>query len=365
MVRQDADTDRDELVVALVAAPGLPAELCERVAGSVSDELAERYPSVRWRLSCLTDRLVAPPADVTDVVDALRTRLLDADWDLAVSITDLPLRLRRRALTELASRTHQVGVVSVPGLGAIRLDHRLRDALLRQVARLVGDRRTDFGEKATGRTRRALAALAGDVDPRVGEGDVAFTRRLLGSHAGLIAGMVRANRPWRFAVGLYRALIAALAAVVFVLVTPEIWALTASLGGVRLAVFAVGANAAIVVTIIAAHGLWERNADPEVREQVTLFNVATGATVAIGIAVLFAALFAITLALSTVLVPPSVFARATGHPVELADYARLALFTSALATVGGALGAGLESAHAVRQAAYGYIAPDDEPDDHA
>jgi len=43
-----------------------------------------------------------------------------------------------------------------------------------------------------------------------------------------------------------------------------------------------------------------------------------------------------------------------GHPVDFGDYARLAWFVSSLATVGGALGAGLESDIAVREAAYRY-----------
>ncbi len=44
--------------------------------------------------------------------------------------------------------------------------------------------------------------------------------------------------------------------------------------------------------------------------------------------------------------------REIGQPVGIGDYAVLAWFVASLATIGGALGAGLESDAAVREAAY-------------
>ena len=43
-----------------------------------------------------------------------------------------------------------------------------------------------------------------------------------------------------------------------------------------------------------------------------------------------------------------------GHAVRVGDYLKLALLAAALATLGGALGAGLESDETVRAAAYTY-----------
>ncbi len=74
-----------------------------------------------------------------------------------------------------------------------------------------------------------------------------------------------------------------------------------------------------------------------------LFNVATTATVVIGVAALYAALFALAGVAAACLMVPRGFSDALGHPVAVSDYAELAWLTCSLATLGGALGAGLET----------------------
>jgi len=153
---------------------------------------------------------------------------------------------------------------------------------------------------------------------------------------------------------LSRALTAAAAAGVFALVTPDIWSLASALGWQRLTVVSVCSVVAIGVTLIVGARLWERVADPRTRQQVVLFNIATTATVVIGVAVFYAALFVLSLLAGLLLVVPIRLAEAISHPVTFGDYVEVAWLTSSLATVGGALGAGLESDEAVRRAAYTY-----------
>jgi hypothetical protein len=166
--------------------------------------------------------------------------------------------------------------------------------------------------------------------------------------------MVRANRPWQLAVRLSRALIAAGAVGIFALVTSDIWRLADAFGWLRLTAVAVGSVVAIGATLIIGAELWERAAEPRVRQQVLLFNVATTATIVIGVAALYAALFVLALLAGLLLIVPRLLTEAVGHPVAFGDYVEVAWLTSSLATVGGALGAGLESDEAVRRAAYTY-----------
>jgi hypothetical protein len=197
-----------------------------------------------------------------------------------------------------------------------------------------------------------LRELASDVDEQ--SRSVRFTTRVLTGHLRLLAGMIRANRPWQLAAGLSRALTAAGAAGVLALVTSDVWRLANALGWWQLTAVTAGSVGAIGATLIVGAGLWERVGRSRMRQQVLLFNIATTATVVTGVVVLYAALFVLALLAALLLIAPTLLVNALGHPVAFSDYVAIAWLTSSLATVGGALGAGLETDEAVRRAAYTY-----------
>jgi hypothetical protein len=94
---------------------------------------------VEWQTELAVDRLVAPPAQTTELIEAVRRKLLDEHWDLGVVVTDLPLRVGRRPISRQVSPTHGIAVVSLPALGALHLAPRLRRTLRELVGDLVGD----------------------------------------------------------------------------------------------------------------------------------------------------------------------------------------------------------------------------------
>jgi hypothetical protein len=151
-----------------------------------------------------------------------------------------------------------------------------------------------------------------------------------------------------------RALAVAFAAGVFALVTSDIWRLAHYLGPLRLTVICLGSVAGIAVTIVVTTGLWERSPHPAAREQVALFNVVTAATVGIGVAALYLALFIAMLAAALLLVPENLLSLVLGHRAGVADQVSLAWLATSIATLGGALGAVLETRETVREAAYTY-----------
>jgi hypothetical protein len=338
----------------LIVTPALDETAAAQLARDLAAVLERRYPGVRWRVDHVRDELVEPPVKLTELVDAARARTLAADWDLAVCVTDVPLRLGRRPLVSHSSPTHGVALVSLPALGVVQRDRRLVDACAEAVSLLLSDaavvRERPDGGAGRLRVARRLVELANEVDEEL-EG-AAFVARVLTGNVRLLLGMIRANRPWRLAGRLTRALVGALATASYALVASDVWRIAGNLAVLRLAGLAVLAIATAVVVLIAVHDLWERTTDRRVREQVVLFNLVTLITVTFGIVSLYASVFVLSLAGAALLIDSHLLGEALGRGAQTSDYLRLAWLASSLATVGGALGGAVESDDAVREAAY-------------
>ncbi len=337
--------------------PALDEDAARSLADGVKRELARRYPGVDWQITTDRDLLVSPPARLADVFDAARTRLLDRNWDLAVHVTELPLRISHRPLVAQTSRTHGVAIVSLPALGLKQSSRRLVQTIADAVAMFVGDD-TDPGgpgrRSDAGRIQRRWVELTSEVDAADALADAALLRRVVTGNVPLLIGMVRANHPWRLATGLSRTLVAAVGVGAFAIVTSDIWRIAAQISVVKLTLTCLATVLMSVGTLIAVHGLWERARDRSLREQAIMFNLVTLITVGFGIVVLYTALCLLGLAGAWLLISPSLLSQQIGHASGFGDYLRLALLAGALATIGGALGAALESDATVREAAYGY-----------
>jgi uncharacterized membrane protein len=214
--------------------------------------------------------------------------------------------------------------------------------------------------------RRRLRELAFPVGRAYVQDDrtVRFVTAAGRGNLRLLAGMVRANRPWRLVVDLSRTIVAALGTSAFALASPGVWLLAGGMGWARQLVLFLGSVVATCVTLIIIHRLWEREPSPsrEARERVVLFNLTTALTIAIGVLTLFVALLVINTASATVLIAPGVLEEQLHRDIGPDGYLQLAWLVSALATVGGALGAAVESDVVVREAAYGYR-PDERTED--
>lgn len=349
----------------LIVSPAIDQVAADELATDLGVALGERYPEVEWEPEVLTDPLAEPPVHLTELVSATRRLLLDADWDLAVAITELPLRLAHRTLLSHASRTHGVALVSLPALGVLRRRRRLYEVAAEAVGTLLGDPERGRAARTAGGglgVQRRLAELAGDVEDD--DGGVAYVARVLGGNLRLLVGMVGANHPWRLVGRLWRVMLAAVAAVAFVMIQIEVWKIAGTLSPLKLTIVGLVSIGAAAVTLIAGHGLWERAPAPRVREQVTLFNLATTATVVFGVTALYLSVFLVSLLGAVLLIDSSLFSEALGRHTGAWDYVRLAWLSSALGTIGGALGATLETDEAVKEAAYAHR-PDDARESRA
>jgi hypothetical protein len=344
--------------IGIVATQGIAEEMLEDLGAGLLEDLSRGFPAVDWQVMTLVDTDVSPPAELSDLLGRGREHLLERQCHLVVLITDLPLKVGRHPVLSHASRAHGVAVVSLPAHGVISLKSKTRRSMANAVSTLMGatvlpDPDKNSSARRAGRRRRAdarIRELGTPVSPH--PSSVVFLARVILGNLHLLAGMIRANQPWRLTLHLTRSLTAAAATVAAALVTFDIWQIADQMGPAHLVLATVGSIVAIAATLIIGAGLWERSPYPRARQQVMLFNTATTATVLLGVFALYVILFLLSGVGVWLLVPSGLLSNVLQHHANFVDKAQVAWLGGSLATVAGALGAGLESDDAVRRAAY-------------
>jgi hypothetical protein len=369
---QAVESPREQpIVIGLLAAPGISATFGEQLRTQLPHTLHDRFPKAEWKLDTQVEPLAGPPGTDIDLVQLARRRMLDRGWNMAVVLTDLPIHVGRRPVTAHISVTLGVGVISVPALGPIATETLVRQTVLRVIEGLSAE--SARGRKKVTSEIWRQPGLPGRLQSFTHpmgrmvvhqEDTVQFLTDTAGGNLRLVIGMVRANRPWHLIAGLSRALVAALGAAAFTLTSPGVWRIANGLTWPRLFILSLGSIAGTCVLLITVHDLLEPlPPQPAARQRITLFNAATTLTIALGVITHYVALFVLALVTGLALIVPPVYGREIGHAVNLSDYVRLAWLVTTLGTVGGALGAAVESDRAVREAAYGYRPEERRPTD--
>ncbi|MDR6176507.1 hypothetical protein QE364_001219 [Nocardioides zeae] len=315
----------EPLRVGLVADPAYPTQVARRL-----DDLqpADREGGPAWDVELLSEPFTSASESPEDALDRLADLAGERRWEVVVGVTELPLRDDDgHYLLAEADRRRGVGVLSLPALGGVRPQARARTALLDLITDLT------------------------DPDPSA-EARVPLPPR--GGRARLLRGMVIANRPWRLVPGLSSALVAALTTGAIATINSTVWLLADSLHPWRLVVATVAAIALVVGWLIIDAHLWDRPEDDsrEARERSRLYNTSTVLTLTAGAVVCYVVLYLVNLVWAFFVLDPAVMGGFLRISISHADFFLLAWFVASAATVGGALGSGLESEEAVRAAAY-------------
>ncbi|CAM5240078.1 hypothetical protein SALBM311S_12402 [Streptomyces alboniger] len=347
-------------VVALLADPDAPTEIAQRMARTLPARLAEKFgQGRRFEVEVVSEPFTSGTEDPPTLMRRIMDRGSAENWDIVVALTDLPLHSHGRKLVVNLSHEHGLVLLSLPSLGGLRLQKRTRWAVEEAVLGLAGPQAT--GAEAPARSQPLRGPFTGRLTPvhqsPVGEEEIADLRYVVSGARGylrVLGGMVRANRPWRLVPGLSKALAAALATGAVATVNSTVWSLAAALSTPRLVIAMVGSVAIMIGWLIVDAQLWHRKAEDsrEARLTARLYNASTVVTVGIGVLVCYAGLMVINLVWALFILNGRVFASITQTPLHATEYWALSWFVASVATVGGALGSGLESDEAIRAAAY-------------
>ena len=324
----------------LIADPGAPAALADDLAEPLHDALERTAcPKSDWHVSVeVQPYLLDEQAGIATVIDWVDPA--GHDEDVVVYLTDLPRRDGTRPVIADISPEDRFGLISMASIGGLFVGRRVQ-AVIESIVSEVEEHAAEHLSDVAKLTRTEHRGHVRYAAPQ------AFAR------LRLLSGMVYANRPWRLAAGMSRVMMATFASGAVSLAYPTIWQLSATMGPGRLSVTTVLATAAMVAWLVINHRLWERPDTPSQRQRAALYNTSTVITLTIGVVVLHATSFVLLLLTALWTLPPQMLGQNLGHPVGVADYLRLAWLVAAVATLGGALGSGLEDDQVVREAAYG------------
>ncbi|MDT5314954.1 MAG: hypothetical protein QOE74_3974 [Mycobacterium sp.] len=326
--------------ILLLADPGAPAVIAKRLSHSLPKALTNGAAADdKWDVSVRRHAYpIDEHAEVAEVVGTLDPG--GETEDIVIYLTDLPRRHGTTPVIADISVPDRFGVISIPGVGGVFIDRRVRT-----MAQIIVAEVTSQSGKHNPSVRRLTRTQDDDV--------VRYLAPSALSRLRLLAGMVYANRPWRLAAGLSKVMMAAFATGAVSLAYPTSWQLSDTMGPWRLSAATILASAALIAWLIVEHDLWERPQSAGERDLVVLYNASTVVTLTIGVIIFHAGLFLLLLLTAWWTLPPQMVAQNIGHPLVLSSLLLMAWFVAAVATLGGALGSGMEDDEAVKAATYG------------
>ncbi|MFC5713693.1 hypothetical protein ACFPU1_12955 [Thalassorhabdus alkalitolerans] len=379
--QQREETEEETKRLGLVSSPELPEEIANSVSEDLPD-LLSRYVDdrVSWEVKVVADPLTGVAGDSLKILDETERCKQEEGWEYAVCITDLPIFHNRRLVVADASVKRNVAMISLPSLGATPMKRRVREAIIQlanemyhgssEQARSSQEKQTkkrdseDDSQNIRGQGAKQLMGqrLAERLSPikrKTYDEDSEFDVRFLvdskiSGSIRMTSGMVLANRPWTIFPSFKRVVAGAFATGAYGLIFPTLWLLSGAYGTPRFMILMITAMSAMVIWIIVAHHLWETVKEGSSRYLVRLYNVATALTLIVGVLFYYSVLFLLFLIAVSIFVPAGLLESELGHEVSFADYVSLAWLTTSIATVVGAVGAGLESEETVLKTTYGY-----------
>jgi hypothetical protein len=248
--------------ILLIADPGAPAMIAERLSDSLPNALTDRSRADdQWDVS--VRRHAYPIGEHAEVLEVVGTVDPGGETeDIVIYLTDLPRRQGTTPVVADISVPDRFAVISIPGVGGVFVDRRVR-----KLAQTVVAEVTDQSREHNPSVKRLTRTQDDDV--------VRYVAPSALSRLRLLAGMVHANRPWRLVTGMSKVMMAAFATGATSLAYPTIWQLSATMGPWRLSAATILASTALIAWLILEHKLWERPQSRGERDRAVLYNAST------------------------------------------------------------------------------------------
>ncbi|MFC4736565.1 hypothetical protein ACFO4L_08235 [Bacillus daqingensis] len=377
------DASKEELIVGIVPAPEAASDLSNKLSNDLSNLLQDYVDDAyTWKVEVVVDSYVGIEEDADKTMQHAQRIADQKEWDYTVAITDIPLFKDNEFLVAEVDDSEAIAQISFPALGIAPLYKRVRSSTLQLISEMhhgtsetVRDneqKRIDGLSKAKRKElhslnsrelikrgpQKKLLPISRVVTEDNEDTAVRYCARPKGNgYFRVTTGMVRANHPWQV-ISTFKSVVAiAFATGAYALIFPTVWMLADHYTLTRAITLMVISYCAMTSWIILAHGLWEKKSDsPDKRSLIKLHNYSTLFTIGLGVAVYYFILLACFLIAVFLFIPPDLLESedGIGREAGFGYYVYLSWLVTSLATVIGAIGAGLEDEETVLKGTYGY-----------
>lgn len=122
---------KQKIIVGILTAPDQPEEIIGKIKNTLP-ELLNQYvdDEIEWEIHSNTDPLTGTEGFSQAIINELSKIKEHENWDMAISITDLPIFVKRRLIVADADVKKNLAYISLPALGATPLKKRVREAII-------------------------------------------------------------------------------------------------------------------------------------------------------------------------------------------------------------------------------------------
>lgn len=356
---QTHQDQRRTVTLGLVPSP----EHCERVAERIRDSLSEllnKYVNndVDWKIAITPDPLSGSNVHASDLFSEVHHRLQKQEWDYAICLTDIPMRRDGQIVVADVDKDRNIGLISVSTLGVWTVSARVSSLIVHIMCNMhdasseTNDQTSNDDVDLPNLSRHVVEQIA-TADPEFGI-DVRYLAPPRIGYIRLLMGMVYANRPWSLFPGFKTTIAAAFATGGYGLIFSTLWEMGDAYGLDRLIFLSFASTTMLVLWIILAHQLWEPTSAVPSPYLAALYNSTTILTIATAVVFAYVVVFLLLLFAAGVFIPTGMLEDTLQREVTPLDYVNIAWVTSSVATIGGAIGAGVEDSETVQNATFGW-----------
>lgn len=338
--------------VGIIPSPGVAHEHAKKIIPRVKKLLTERIDGDNhWNFDIKVDLMIGSAEDVHESVDKAAKLKEQHQWDYVICLTDLPSISDNKVVISDYNSEKQVVMLSLPSLGVIDLKRKLIKTVTSLIEQL-------YYEKPKSKNAPHPFVRMKAVEP---EEDESSKERYINtlfimSWIQLVAGLTRANQPWKNIFNFKKIISVAFATGTYISIFSMPWELSVIYSPFRLILLMVIAIIGMAGWLFYAHQLLERKTAKSQRVYRYIYNSTTLVTLSMITLINYFILY-ILLAISiTLFVPVDLFNSWTSAKAQFTftNYLRLIWFVASLGLLVGAMGSTVENEEKIRRITYSY-----------